>query len=209
MHFLRLPFSCAHFAFRTPRSSFILYPLAIIACLLLSSCAGPPTAYQPVSRDGGYTQNKTGPAAYTVSFIGNPETSYPRAYDFAVLRAAEIGSQLGFTWFVIEGQADNSQRQVVQSPTTTQTFGTIGPGGTFIGNSIYFPNQTTEFRPGVQLSITYYTDKPTGKFLPNSVYNVADTLASLRAKYNLSANLTPLPPVTGNTTAGNTTAPQG
>jgi hypothetical protein len=207
MHPLLL--SRAHSAFRTPRSSFIIYPLAIISCLLLSSCSSPPTAYQPVSRDGGYTQTKTGPTAYTVSFIGNPETPYPRAYDFAVLRAAEIGSQLGFTWFAIEGQADNSQRQVVQSPTTTQTFGTIGPGGTFIGNSIYFPNQTTEFRPGVQLSITYYSAKPAGAFLTNSLCNVADTLASLRAKYNLSANLTPLLAAPGNTTAGNTTVPQG
>ena len=188
-------------------SFFYLLPSTFcILLLLLPSCTTPPTPYQPISRDGGYTQVRTSPNTYTVNFTGNAETPYPRAYDFALLRACEIGQQLGFSWLVIEGQTDNSSRQVLQGPTSSQTIGTaVGPyGTTFIGTTTTFPNQTTEFRPGVGLSLSYYTDQPTGKFLPNSIFNIADTLASLRAKYNLSANLTPLPPATGNTTT-----PQG
>jgi len=172
---------------------------SLLLCLLLSSCAVPPTPYQPISRDGGYTQTRTGPDSYNVGFTGNPETVYARAYDFAVLRTCEIGQQLGYTWFVVEGQSDNSSRQVIQGPSSSQTFGTaVGPG-LFVGTTTTFPNQTTEFRPGVQLSITYFHDKPAGTFLPNTVFNIADTLASLRAKYNLSPSLTPIPPA-GNTT---------
>ncbi len=159
-----------------------------------------------MARDGGYTQSKTGPSSYNVNFVGNAETSYPRAYDFALLRACEVGTQLGFTWLAIDGQTDNSQRTVLQGPSSSQTIGSVGPyGGPFVGTTLYMPNQTTEFRPGVGLSVTFYNDKPTGKFLPNSVFNIADTLASLRAKYNLSANLTPLPPPGNTTVTGNST----
>jgi hypothetical protein len=195
MHLRLLSFS----SLRIPRSAFIIYHLAFIACLLLSSCTVPPTPYQSISRDGGYTQSRTGTDSYAVGFTGNPETVYTRAYDFAILRACEIGQQLGYSWFVVEGQSDNSSRQVLNGPSTSQTFGTaVGPG-LFVGTTTTFPNQTTEFRPGVQLSITYYHDKPAGTFLANTVFNITDTLASLRAKYNLSPNLTPLPPP-GNTT---------
>jgi hypothetical protein len=181
-----------HFAFCILISTF---------CLLLSSCANPPTPYQPISRDGGYTQSKTGPNSYLVGFTGNPSTPYPRAYDFALLRAAQIGQQLSYSWFVVEGQADNSQRQVLQGPTTSQTFGTtVGPyGGTFIGTTTTFPNQQTEFRPGVQLTVTYYNDQPTGHFLANSVFNIAETIPSLQAKYGLNASYAPIAP--GNSTS--------
>jgi len=107
------------------------------------------------------------------------------------LRAAEVGKQLNFSWFDIEGTTDKSSRQTIEMPTTNQTIGTVygggvgGAGGFFTGTTTTFPNQATLFRPGVELSVKYYEAKPDGRVL--DVHNVDETIAALRAKYALDA----------------------
>ena len=73
---------------------------------LLMGCATP---YQKLGDEGGYLQQKVGEEIYKVTFRGNGWTEYKRAQDFALLRAAEIGRELGYSHLTIEGEEDCSR----------------------------------------------------------------------------------------------------
>ena len=65
----------------------VIFCLGGMALLLLDSCA---TTYRPLNNGAGYSDAVIGPDEFRVGFQGNGETSLERAYDFALLRAAEV-----------------------------------------------------------------------------------------------------------------------
>ena len=68
--------------------------------LLLAGCAATP--YQPANAEGyGYAVQQDAGDAYTVMFVANTATSEQQAKDFALLRAAELGASLGFTYIKV------------------------------------------------------------------------------------------------------------
>ncbi|HEV2111004.1 MAG TPA: hypothetical protein VGT99_06605 [Gammaproteobacteria bacterium] len=68
--------------------------------LLLAGCAATP--YQPANSEGyGYAEQRDAGDAYSVMFVANTATSEQQAQDFALLRAAELGASLGFTYIKV------------------------------------------------------------------------------------------------------------
>lgn len=69
--------------------------------LLMTSCS---TGYQSSNSwklNGGYSETQLSEDVYKVSFRGNGYTSLEKASDFALMRAAEIGLEKGYTHFAI------------------------------------------------------------------------------------------------------------
>ena len=81
--------------------------LLLFTALFFAGCATP-TPYQRVGIDsnGGYSSERLPDGTYTVTFVGNTDTKIARAYDFALLRAAELVTEDGFSHFVIKSERD-------------------------------------------------------------------------------------------------------
>ena len=103
-----------------PEEDGMLRPwLTALVTSFLVACAATP--YQPMGDAGGYYHQKIAENTYIVGFSGNTLTDYQTTYDFAVLRAAEIGEKLQYRYFAIEGQEDKSTTEVVDSGSTSDT----------------------------------------------------------------------------------------
>ena len=79
------------------------------------------TPYQPLGRNGGYSEIRQSENVFRVSFRGNGFTTESRAYDFAVRRAADLTLQHGFTHFDIVNQEAGETIHEVSTPTTVQS----------------------------------------------------------------------------------------
>ena len=90
--------------------------LLSILCLLLAGCA---TSYQPKSYTGGYTDTKLDDDKYRVTFSGNQHTSADRVEEYALLRAAEITLEYGYSHFVTVNESGESVSRFSESRTGT------------------------------------------------------------------------------------------
>ena len=126
----------------------------IVTTLLVTGCA---TNYQPSDYAGGYEHERLAENRYIVSFRGNGFTSSARSRDFAMLRAAEIGLQLGYAYFVVDTADDRGG--------TDRT-----PSG-----SIY--------KPGIDLHVRYFDVVPDGRHL--DIYPTEQLASQLRNRYKL------------------------
>src|SRR5258707_3696533 len=77
---------------RNPLLPFFLGPM------LLCSCATP---YRPLKNNTGYSDTTIASNQFRVTFRGNPDTPLERAYDFAMLRCAEVTQEHGFSHFAV------------------------------------------------------------------------------------------------------------
>ena len=93
----------------------ILQLVAIAAVVFASGCATP---YQSNSLTGGFSDTRLAPDVFRVTFRGNGYTSDERAQDFAMLRAAELSLQHGFTCFAIFDERHSSTPFSVSTPGT-------------------------------------------------------------------------------------------
>jgi len=161
--------------------------LSLLFVTFISGCASYPTPYQEICETGGYYHQRLAKDTYKVVFRGNGFTEYRRAYDFALLRAAEICDQLGYTHFVIEGQDDKTSTTVVDLGSTSYTSGSLyGYGGSA---SYYGTTRTSSFlmpitRPRVELVACYFEGKPTGLYL--EIFEAKSVIEKLREKYGLN-----------------------
>jgi hypothetical protein len=162
---------------------FIRPLLRISAAIALSACA---TDYQPIHTDvtGGYFHSKSSNDFYEVGFRANGFSGPKRAYDFAVLRAAELGNELGYPYFVIVGQDDRTSSETFTSGTTSTVSGqTIG--NSFYGRVNTTPDTYTVRRPAVIIGVQYF-EKPPPRRAGKPLY-IPDTIDALRAAYDLPA----------------------
>jgi len=89
----------------------VIFCLGSMALVLLESCA---TSFRPLKNGAGYSDAAVGPEEFRVGFQGNGETSLERAYDFALLRAAEVTRGRGFSHFaVVDTENTSSARDYV------------------------------------------------------------------------------------------------
>ena len=58
-------------------------------------------AYQKDNGSGGYTEEKVNNDTYIISFDGNEHNKKDRNFDYALLRAAEIGERNNFDYFAV------------------------------------------------------------------------------------------------------------
>jgi len=146
----------------------------------------------------GYADQQTAPDEFRVTFQGDGNTSLERVYDFAMLRAAEVTRQHGFSHFAVIG-ADNTssvQKYTVPEhvqpdlsaapryPITPSLYTSVGlypnavlaqdPRGT-----VRVPEETRLYcKPGTSLIIKCFNDKPNKPF----TFDAAEVEQSLRRK---------------------------
>ncbi len=163
-------------------------PIALLLLLsvLLFGCATP---YQPIGGNGGYYHKRLAEDVYSITFSGNGFTSHNRAYDFSLLRACEIGNRLGFVYFALWGQEDHSSSETINLGATSYTTGSAystGYGTAFYsGNTSTYQNNTTIYRPKVQLIVKYFQAPPQEKYL--ELFKIDAVLHHLRSKYYMSS----------------------
>ncbi|MDR3521680.1 MAG: hypothetical protein P4L54_08705 [Acidocella sp.] len=149
---------------------------------VLVGCA---TDYQPIGTDstGGYYQSKITDDHYIVGFSANAFTYSSRAYDFAVLHAAELGNKLGFKYYIIEGQRDESRLNTFNTGSAS-TINSTSYDGVTQETVNTTSNSMTALYPGFALSVRYYDTQPSNRkgqasFIPNEI-------SKLKAKYGLN-----------------------
>ena len=129
-------------------------PLLLACGLLLSGCV---TEYTPSSGGDGYSETQLSPTSFQVTFRGNTKTTPERAYDFALLRAAELALANKCPHFVV----------------ISATAGDNGTAGMMINSSFI-----AKKKPEISLSVRIYSAKPSGDSL-----EAAYVRKSIRAKY--------------------------
>ncbi len=89
--------------------------LAVIACLALTACASSP---QYVAADDagdfGHYATKLADNRYRVVYNGNDRVDLNRTKDYALLRAAELTLQEGYSWFEVVDRATKSSERGVE-----------------------------------------------------------------------------------------------
>jgi hypothetical protein len=187
--------SLPRFLYFRAASSFLYF---VLAAGLLCSCSTP---YRPMKNGAGYTDQQAAPDEFRVTFQGDGNTSLERVYDFAMLRAAEVTRQHGFSHFAIIGADNTSSVQkykipehvqpdlsaAPRSPGTPSLYASPGlypnsilsqdPRGT-----VRVPEETRLYcKPGTSLVIKCFTNKPAKPF----TFDAAELEHSLRTKNSL------------------------
>jgi hypothetical protein len=156
--------------------------IALVA--LLAMIAGCVTPYQPTGTAGGYYHRVLAENNYIVGFSGNGFTDRSTARDFALLRAAEIGKQLGYDHMVVLGTDDRSRTEDVKfgAPTAT-THGTIN-GNSYSGTTTYNSNEVPVFKPKYEISVLFSEGYPSGRHL--EVFRISDVIQTLKNRHGLN-----------------------
>ena len=172
----------------------VILAACVVVSLLASSCATP---YRALEDHYGYSEQQVGKDRYEVTFMGNGNTSYERAFDFALLRAADIALAREAKSFIVSDAVNLSSVRVYQSP--TRYYQTASPylstGGRTAPSAPEFINGTERrytmaapaeerifYRPGVKLRILLLLDPP-GGFYP---YDPAKVRQQLKQKYRIT-----------------------
>ncbi len=156
---------------------------AFLLALGLTACA---TKYQPTGFTGGFSETQIDENVFLVSFTGNGFTSAERASELVLLRAAELASTHGYSYFVIADSANTTSQYTVKAPTTYNTTAQAS----FYGNTAFGQSTTTVrggdtynvAKPRSARTVVLYKEKPEGQGL---VYSSKFILESLGAKYGL------------------------
>ena len=70
----------------------------MVMIVFLAGCA---TEYAPSHGGDGYSETQLSETSFQITFRGNTKTTPERAYDFAMLRAAEITISKGRQFFKV------------------------------------------------------------------------------------------------------------
>jgi TPR repeat protein len=155
-----------------------------VVIFVLAGCATP---YQTDDGFlGGFSETQLAPDVFRVFFRGNGYTSGDRSQDFALLRAADLCLQHGFTCFAVLDESESTDESSYTTPGHAYTTGSAYSSGntaTYSGYTTYTPTQThTFYKPRSGLLIRGFTTKPEGPF----TFDAAFLQQSLRQKYNLA-----------------------
>jgi hypothetical protein len=165
----------------------------VLSSIVVCSCASP---YRPLTHHYGYSDHQIGTNEYEVSFVANGESSYDRAFDFALLRAAEIALDRQAKSFTVTDVINLSSAKRYQIP--PHYYWTASPyldrGGITVPSAPEFlpptqysylmvtqPEEGIYYRPGVKLMVKL-SDQVTTGYYP---YDPAKLRARLEQKYGL------------------------
>lgn len=132
--------------------------MSTLVCISLLACSTmQATRYAPANNQGeeGYSHMKLTDNQYRVLFSGNKKTDRSSVKDYALLRAAELTLDLGYTWFVIADSETNIETKevnqvapaVISQTEVTSTCGIVGcaiPNASRTSTSTTYPAATTK-----------------------------------------------------------------
>jgi len=150
---------------------------------LLSGCATP---YQSSESNYGYGYSETrlDVNKFSVRFIGSDSDSAAVVSDYALLRAAEITLENGFTHFGLIDSRDLAEISSYTSPVQSNTY--VNPATGQATTHTYGGNTYISSAPHSFKTIICYKGKPEdGKGV---VFDAAFLKESLRKKYELDKN---------------------
>jgi len=130
-------------------------------------------------------------AVYQVSFYGNANTSLEKVKDFALMRAAELGLNMGYTYFTVVGEENRTEWSETKVLTQNDNSHNENHGGILIGGrplfhaDEYHYETRTSFEPGIMFLVTYFEEYPTGEGLQNPVLECAATFQKLQFDYEI------------------------
>ena len=171
-------------------------PALVLALpLLCGSCATTnPTRGDPPRPDETFSESQEAADQFQVSFYGRAESDLGRAYDLALLRAAELTRQHDFCCFAVLDATNASSlrtytahRQVfVQGgPTPIGTYGVDPRVDNFhrfqAERFVSVDEPATYFRPGATLRIRCFAEQPEKPF----TFNAAEQVRRLKSKYGI------------------------
>lgn len=148
----------------------------------LAGCA---TSYQRTGFTGGYSETQLAPDVFRVAFRGNGYTSPERAQDFAMLRAAELALQRGFTHLAVVDERSSTTAHSFTTTghaTTTGSAYVYGNRMTYSGYTTYTPGQTyTFYKPKTGMVVQFFESKPDGVF----AFDAAFLQQSIKQSYKI------------------------
>lgn len=153
-----------------------------ILCLSLVGCATP---YQRLGTDesGGFCSQRLAESRFSVGFSANGFTEPRTAYDYTMLRAAELTLEYKYAYFAIEGEHDKSSSEVVSMGSTSYTTGTVSPYGSYSGYTTTSGNSIPIYKPGYVINISCFEEPPKGRF--GKIYSAVTVAAELKKKYGI------------------------
>jgi hypothetical protein len=136
--------------------------ILLVACAALAGCATP---YQKMGEQGGFQSRRLSQDSFSVMFLANGFTSPKQADAFALLRAAEITREIGYEYFIVFGDMNQSSLSNAQFTTPGYTYGTAWHTGSFTTFSATTTPATTYnvpiYKPGRELIVRCYNHFPT------------------------------------------------
>jgi hypothetical protein len=171
----------------------LIFGSCLVASLFALSCATP---YKPLSDRYGYSERPVGKDEFEVTFLANGNTPYERAFDFALLRAAEIALSRQAKSFRVSDLANLGSLRSYESPPHyfEATSAYLASGGQTVPSAPEFisgtertylmmtmPEERVYYRPGVKLKIKLLPDAP-GSYYP---YDPARLIEQLKLKYGI------------------------
>jgi hypothetical protein len=112
-----------------------------LLAVIFVGCATPYQKYDDTFLIGtktGYTDSQIDEDHFSVSFIGNGNTSYDTTYSYALRRAAEVASQHGFPFFEVQNRVNNSRTETYYDGLIWHTV--VLPGITLQIKGVYYPS---------------------------------------------------------------------
>ena len=170
--------------------------ITLLGALSLVGCATP---YQQMGSEGGFQSQRLSANMFAVQFLGNGFTSQKQADGFAFLRAAEITQQIGYRYFMILKDVNQTSVDYAQFTTPGYTHGNVN----VIGNFAYLNATTTAptvhnipvLKPGREFLVRCYDtippheDRLTGVDYMGThrgtVYEATELAARIRAEFKL------------------------
>ncbi len=158
-----------------------------IATVLFSVIIGGCSTHRS-GESGNFYHRKEADNVYVIGFNGNGFKNSQRANDFSLLLAAEIGRQLGYTYFVVREQQGASQERVAEKWPSARKPGRVRGSGKN-ASSWTTPgtpdNPSQANKPGAEIRVLYSKKVPKGR--PREVYTIHDVIRFVKSKYNITS----------------------
>lgn len=154
---------------------------AIVISLTVIGCA---TSYQPTSIGGGFSETRLSENTWRVVFRGNALARSERTEDLALMRAADIALQHGFSVIQVQRSNTASTTVITSMPAYTTVQGratTSGNQTRFRAQGVTYGGDDTDEIVTSTLVVSAFHDKPSdGK---GDMYEARFLCESIGAKY--------------------------
>lgn len=166
----------------------ITLSLLVFIAVAVSSCASQSpannSAYKPAKNSGfGYKETLLGPNNYRVQFKSSGSTK--KAQDFALLRAAELTTENGYDWFVVNKRdldTDANKKSLgpdlnARHPTVERNCGLLGCTNTVTdGRALTWPDGDSDLDETPFPEVKVILEITFGKGVRPSTKNTYDAL---------------------------------